>query len=205
MWQDIEKPWQVAFELGWEALKNGSIPIGAVVTDENMNIISTGRNRLYEKSVKNPQIAHAETEGLINLDVSVYPKLREYTLFTCMEPCPMCMGTIVMSNIRDLRIAARDGYCGSTHFSKYDPFVGSKNINISFELGVLETIQLTLQAYFEINRQNGETNNVSSIIERENPVAFGMAKSFYNNGYLKNAIEKELPFSEVFNHIAERG
>ncbi len=52
--------------------------------------------------------------------------------------------------------------------------------------------------------QHGGTNKVSAIIERENPVAFGMAKSFYTSGYIVNAIEKELPFSEVFNHIAER-
>ena len=47
---------------GWEAFKNGSIPIGAVITDEIGNIISTGRNRIYEIDTLNTKIAHAETE-----------------------------------------------------------------------------------------------------------------------------------------------
>ena len=97
---------------GWEAFKNGSIPIGAVITDENGNIISTGRNRIYEHGALNPKIAHAETECLSKLDLSKYPDVKKYTLFTCMEPCPMCFGTFVMSNFRKLRIAAKDSYGG---------------------------------------------------------------------------------------------
>ena len=102
MYKNIERPWQIAFEQGWEALVNGSIPIGAVITDEHGKIISKGRNRLFESSTKNPKVAHAETEAIRNLDVSKYPNTYDYTLFACMEPCPMCMGTIVMSNLRKL-------------------------------------------------------------------------------------------------------
>jgi tRNA(Arg) A34 adenosine deaminase TadA len=102
VWEDIEKPWQIAFEQGWVSLLKGSIPIGSVIADENMNIISIGRNRLYELGVKNPKIAHAETEAIQNLDISEFPDVKAYTLYACMEPCPMCMGTIVMSNLRKL-------------------------------------------------------------------------------------------------------
>lgn len=47
-WNNIEKPWQVSFEQGWQAFKKGSIPIGAVIIDETSNIISIGRNKIYE-------------------------------------------------------------------------------------------------------------------------------------------------------------
>ena len=33
MWSDLLKPWQVCFELAWEAYCEDCIPIGAVVTD----------------------------------------------------------------------------------------------------------------------------------------------------------------------------
>ncbi|MDD2569429.1 MAG: nucleoside deaminase, partial [Clostridia bacterium] len=62
MWNDISEPWKVAFSQGWLSYKNGSIPIGAVVTDEAQNIISVGRNKLYENINFNPKIAHAEIE-----------------------------------------------------------------------------------------------------------------------------------------------
>lgn len=49
MWQDLERPWQVAFEMAWESYKNGTIPIGAVITDVEGNIVSKGRNRIRDR------------------------------------------------------------------------------------------------------------------------------------------------------------
>ncbi|MCL1883558.1 MAG: nucleoside deaminase [Defluviitaleaceae bacterium] len=204
MWNNLEKAWKTAFELGWESLKRGSIPIGAVITDEAGNIISQGRNRLYENYAKNPKIAHAEMEAIQNLDVSKYPKLKEYTLFTCMEPCPMCMGTIVMSNIRKLHIAAKDSYCGAVHLCKDDPYISSKNTQVIFEGGIHEIAQLTLQAYFELKNAKGESNHIFSIFEKDNYVAARIAKSFYDDNYIENAISKNLLVGEVFNEIEKR-
>ena len=90
-WRDLEKPWRAAFEQGWRSFVSGSIPIGAVIADEKGEIIVAGRNRLYEACHFNPKIAHAEMDCLLNLDISKYPEVKSYTLFTCMEPCPMCM------------------------------------------------------------------------------------------------------------------
>ncbi|MCL2373545.1 MAG: nucleoside deaminase [Defluviitaleaceae bacterium] len=204
MWNKIETPWKAAFELGWGSLKQGSIPIGAVITDEAGNIISQGRNRIYESSAKNPKIAHAEMEAIQNLDITKHPKLKEYSLFTCMEPCPMCMGTIVMANIRKLRIAAKDSYCGATYFCKSDPYMASKNTDIIFENGLLETVQITLQAYFELQKTNGEANQIVSIFEKDNPIATKIAKSFYHGSYIKAAIDTATPFGEIFNEIAKQ-
>jgi tRNA(adenine34) deaminase len=204
MWKDIEKPWHSAFEQGWEAFRNGSIPIGAVIVDENMNIISTGRNRLFERGAKNPGTAHAEMDAIQKLDVSVYPNVKAYTLFTCMEPCPMCMGTIVMTSLRKLRVAARDGYCGSVHYCKDDPYIASKNMQASFYLGELETEHLALQTYFELRYRNGEMNKVTTIFEKDNPAAVEIAKSFYNNGYIEECVKKDVPFREVFDQITAR-
>lgn len=203
MWDSIEKPWQVAFEQGWESLKKGSIPIGAVIIDEHGDVISHGRNRLFENSTKNPKIAHAETEAIQNLNIQKHTKVYEYTLFAYMEPCPMCMGTIVMSNLRKLRVAARDSYCGAVHYCQDDPYVASEKMQISFELGILETVQLVLQTYFELRMRNGEMNRVTSIFEKDNPNAVKIAKLFYNNGHLENCIAKGISFSIVFNSIID--
>ena len=53
MWDRVAEPWKIAFSQGWEAFRKGSIPIGAVVTDEIGNVISMGRNRMYESGALN--------------------------------------------------------------------------------------------------------------------------------------------------------
>ncbi|NLV62723.1 MAG: nucleoside deaminase [Clostridiaceae bacterium] len=201
MWDEIEKPWKIAFMQGWEAFKNGSIPIGAVITDEFGNIISTGRNRIYEHSTLNPKIAHAETECLLKLDLSKHPNVKQYTLYTCMEPCPMCFGTIVMSNFRKLRIAAKDSYCGAAHYYEIDPYLKAKNMQVVFELGILQIVQLTLQSYFEIKACSGDINHIVELFSQDSPKAVEIAKSFYKEKYLDYCVQSNMEFNDVFNSI----
>jgi len=201
MWEEIEKPWKIAFMQGWEAFKNGSIPIGAVIADENGNIISKGRNRIYEYDTLNPKIAHAETECLSKLDLSKYPDVKQYTLYTCMEPCMMCFGTIVMSNFLRLKIAAKDSYCGAAHYSEIDPYIKSKNMQIEFELGILQVVQLTLQSYFEIKACNGDINHIVELFSQDSPKAVEIAKAFYKEKYLDYCVQKNVEFNNVFNSI----
>lgn len=180
MWEKLELPWQTAFSQGWESFRNGSVPIGAALTDENGNEISVGRNRLYEPGSLNPRIAHAETECLQKLDTAKYPNVGQYTLFTCMEPCPMCFGTIIMSNIRKVRVAAKDGYCGAVYLSETDPYIKSKNMQIGFESGIMQDVQIVMQAYFELRACNGEVNRVVEVFSQYCPEAVQMAKAFYH-------------------------
>lgn len=203
MWDEIEKPWQTAFMQGWEAFKHGSIPIGAVIADESGIIISTGRNRIYEHDTLNPKIAHAETECLSKLNISKYPDVSQYTLFTCMEPCMMCFGTIVMSNMRRIKIAAKDSYCGATRYCETDPYVISKNIQIEFELGALQVVQLTLQSYFELRACSGKINSIVELYYKDCPEAVETAIILYKDKYLDNCAQKNIEFKDVFNVIIQ--
>jgi hypothetical protein len=74
-------------------------------------------------------------------------------------------------------------------------------MQVSFESGVLETVQLTLQTYFELRMRDGNMNHVTKIFEADNPAAAKIAKSFYENKYLEKCIEAKLPFGEVFDQI----
>ena len=49
MWKDLTREWQMTFELTWEAFKRGSIPIGAMIFDEDGNILSAGRNHMGDR------------------------------------------------------------------------------------------------------------------------------------------------------------
>ena len=201
MWNDISKIWQIAFYEGWNSFKNGSIPIGAVIADENDNIICTGRNRVSEITEGNHRIAHAETDCLIRLDTRKYPDVKNYTIYACMEPCPMCMGTIVMSNFRKIRVAAKDGYCGSIHYCKDDRYVSTKNINTIFELGDLQLVQLTMQIYFEFKMNNGVSNEIIDCFAADCPKAVEIASKFYKNRTLDKLAADGTDFSIVYDLI----
>ena len=116
MWCDLSKEWQIAFEEAWISFKGGSIPIGAIITDEDGNVLMTGRNESGEGRYPNHRVAHAEASCVRNLDIEKYPNLSEYHLYTTMEPCPMCMGAIINARIKRLVYGASDpknGACGS--------------------------------------------------------------------------------------------
>ena len=206
MWNSVDKIWQAVFEQCWEAFVNGSLPIGAVITDENDVVISVGRNRLFEKENRplNSKIAHAEIEALHKLDISKYPNIKTYTIYTSMEPCPMCIGAIVMANLRKVKIAARDGYAGAVHLVEQDRYMASKNMQIDFELDLLETISLAMLTYRELRYRNGELSVLEEYFEKYNPAAIAIAKALYIEKRLDWHTENRTPFSEVFNEIANK-
>ena len=71
MWSDINYIWKEAFTMAWESFKRNTIPIGAVIINEQGNIISKGRNEIYDNSSSNPlagsYMAHAEMTAMIDL------------------------------------------------------------------------------------------------------------------------------------------
>lgn len=201
MWNELSKAWQTAFLAGWESFKNGSIPIGAVICDENGKIICTGRNKVNEITKGNRKIAHAETDCLLQIDTHKYPNSESYTLYACMEPCPMCMGTIVMSNFRKIRIASKDGHCGAAHYCEDDSYIKSKNINVIFELGDLQLVQLTIQTYFELKKNGGAANSIIECFAADCPRAVNIAKTLYADRILDTYAENNTRFGEVFDMI----
>lgn len=134
MWESLSPPWQAALEMAWEAYKSGTVPIGAVVMDAGGNIVSRGRNRILEKSapsgqVCNNEMAHAEINALLAVKLS-YEESRHAALFTTMEPCPLCMGAVYMSDIKTLYYAARDPWAGSTNLLGTTPYLSRKPFKV---------------------------------------------------------------------------
>ena len=74
---------------------------------------------------------HAEMTAMINLKAKEHPNVKLYTLYTTMEPCPMCFGTMVMMGIRNLRYAARDGFAGATELNDRETHIKGKSMFIS--------------------------------------------------------------------------
>ena len=83
--------------------KNEGGPFGAVIVDENNNIIATGNNKVL---LQNDPTAHAEIVSIR----ATCKKLNTYdltgmTIYTSCEPCPMCLSAIIWSNISTVYFA----------------------------------------------------------------------------------------------------
>ncbi len=200
-YNDIDPIWQQAIELEWEAFKSGSLPIAALLVDGNGMVVAEGRNNINENLVPNPRIAHAEATLLRNLDIKKHPDIRSYTLYTTMEPCPMCMGTMVMSNIRKAKIMARDYLCGAAFYCEVDPYIAGKHMQIEFEGADLEWWHLVIQNYVECKRTNLADMHVVEKLCSKTEGLFDFTIKLYQEQYFDKCVEHNTPLEEIVDYV----
>lgn len=187
-YSDLPLHWKRIFELEWESLCEGSKAIAAVITDENGNIISEGRNQISECNVPNPATAHAEAEAIRNLDITKYPYKKSYTLYAGLEPCIMCMGTLVMGGIRKVEIAARDDFGGAMEIIEQFPFSRNKGIQVKWLDNYLGDMQRAFQTIRELlyNDDADKLNRMLTDFSFYNKPGVDAAKSLVADGWFKD-------------------
>lgn len=205
MWNELSNIWKEAFSLAWESFKKNTIPIGAVITNEQGNIISRGRNRIYDITSSNPLagtcMAHAEMTAMICLKEKEHPKIKQYTLYTTMEPCPMCFGTMVMMGIRELRYAARDGFAGAIELNNKMEYIKNKKILIYKEDTELEVFQICLQTAYEYKRNHPRIEEILSSWKVYCNDGVLLAKRLYDAGYFSDSINKDRYIGEIYDEV----
>ena len=114
----------------------GEVPIGAIITDKHNNLISSGYN--LRESNFDPT-GHAEIIAIKKASEKLKSwRLDGTTLYVTIEPCPMCMGALVLARISHLVFGARDPKAGSA-FSLYNIGTDNKlNHNVEIKEGVCE-------------------------------------------------------------------
>lgn len=131
-WSDVAAPWQHAFTEAWSAYRAEAWPIGAAVTDAQGQVLYVGRNAVLSDSdtdIHN-RLEHAEYRALRQIPAIRVHEAHHYSLYTTVEPCPLCFGALVMSNVRHLAYAAADPHAGSARLVDATPFIRSKAITI---------------------------------------------------------------------------
>src|ERR1017187_5009523 len=94
-----------ALDLAREAEAAGEIPVGCVVVAEG-EIIGQARNSPI--SLLDPT-AHAEMLALRQASITAANyRLTGATLYSTLEPCPMCAGALVAARIGTMVFGARD-------------------------------------------------------------------------------------------------
>jgi tRNA(Arg) A34 adenosine deaminase TadA len=159
MWETLSPAWQACLEEAWAAYCAGSVPIGAVVTDASGQILARGRNHANDSGpapVHGHTLAHAEVNALLALD-NQHAEPHTCILYTSCEPCPLCLGALYMSGLRELRYASRDPFAGSVNLLGTTPYLSRKPIRVfGPERADLETILGGLHTEFVL-RDSGES------------------------------------------------
>lgn len=94
---------KAALKCAQTALKEGEVPIGAVVV-LNGKIISRGHNRRTKKQIAT---AHAEIEAIEKACKKLQSwRIPECEIYVTLEPCPMCMGAMLNARIKKLYFGA---------------------------------------------------------------------------------------------------
>jgi len=200
MWTNLKKPWQLTTELAWQSFKSGSLPIAALIVDVDGNVVSTGRNRILENIFKNRSMAHAEMLALMDLDYDAHPEIRKYTMYTTLEPCPMCMGSIVMSDVRKLRVAARDPWAGAVDICQL-PYIASKNMDIVFEKGTMSNVLTILYLYRLWEGYGTSSDKFLKCLQEGFPDETTLAQRLLAGNTLRNLADNGASVEEVFDYI----
>jgi tRNA(Arg) A34 adenosine deaminase TadA len=161
----LSAPWRAALEEAWTAYCEGSYAIGACIADEQGTVLSRGRNRLGEARqvhgtagsgfVAGHDLAHAEINALLDLQVKRQPECYGWTVYTTVEPCPQCAGAVAMSSIRGLSYAAPDPWAGAADILTDHRYVSRKGIRVSRAPADLQSaaLRLVLTCFLESGHQ----------------------------------------------------
>jgi tRNA(Arg) A34 adenosine deaminase TadA len=86
-----------AFALAWQARRNGNHPFGAVLVDEQGQVLLRAENTVL---TQRDLTGHAETNLVRLASAQVDPAtLRGCTLYASTEPCAMCAGAMHWAGI----------------------------------------------------------------------------------------------------------
>ena len=101
--------------LALRAINHGNFGVGCVLIDVNGNIVVQGHNEVLNPYFRSDR--HAEMVVMDKFE-DVHRgnnKKESYTLYTSLEPCPMCLIRLITSDINTVLHAASDIMGGMVH------------------------------------------------------------------------------------------
>lgn len=128
---------RLALEIAAVADSEGDMGVGSLVVKEG-EIVGRGRNRI---STARDPMAHAETDAIADACRALgVADLAGCTLYTTMEPCPMCAGALLNAKIDRWVVGGRFKSVGRTDLGRYsiESFADFVAAQIQIVSGVLQ-------------------------------------------------------------------
>lgn len=142
---------RLAIKEAEKAFEAGEVPVGAILVHQG-KVIGRAHNQI--RLLKDPT-AHAEMLAITQAcEALKAERLPESTLYVTLEPCPMCVGAMILARIKRLVFGAREkktGACGSVVHLLAD---GKWNHKFHIEEGLMEFESAALlQEFFKDKRK----------------------------------------------------
>ena len=100
-----------ALAVAEEAGAAGEVPVGAVLVDGEGNLLAKAANRT---ETDHSAVAHAELLAIAEAcKLRKSRRLLDCTIYTTLEPCPMCAGAIASARISRVVFGAKDPRAGA--------------------------------------------------------------------------------------------
>ena len=129
---DHEHYMGIALEVSRQSAAEGNRPVGSLLVDEDGKILAQAGNRVltdFDPSAHGEIVVMREAcRKLKKVDLS------GYTLYTAMEPCPMCCWAILEANISRVVLGGRHAGIGRKDIGSYSVETLLKLTGRSFEL-----------------------------------------------------------------------
>jgi tRNA(adenine34) deaminase len=131
-----------------QALREGEVPVGAVVVADGTRIIARAHNQMERLK---DATAHAEMVALTQAAGARGDwRLAQCALYVTLEPCAMCAGALVQTRLGRLVFGARDWQQGGV----FSNFGIAQFVKHTHQVEVIESVledecKALLQAFFK--------------------------------------------------------
>ncbi|HZW27947.1 MAG TPA: deaminase [Trueperaceae bacterium] len=195
---ELSHVWRECVDLAWEAHVAGSLPIAAVVVDHEGQVVARGRNRLSLEVAEPPHVpgtpyiagvplAHAEVNALLDLGYR-RPGGARPTLYTTMEPCPLCMGAARMAGVGRVVFATRDAWAGCAVMAEVVPYLKRSGPTVEGPVPALEPA-FSAWCVSVLLRRHDEPNAFLATLEASLPNPFAAGRLLHESGELSALAE----------------
>ena len=148
-----ERFMKMALRLAQKAFSLGEVPVGAVVVVDG-KVVGRGYNQSIARS---DPTAHAEVLALRQAArrVGNY-RLTSATIYSTLEPCAMCAGSMVWARVQRLVYGAKDPKAGAvdSNLRLFESESVNHRVEVVSGVGEAEAVKL-LQEFFRLRRQPG--------------------------------------------------
>ena len=142
---------QMAISEAMKAYEEGEVPIGAVLIDEDGILVCAEHNRIEQLD---DATAHAEILLLRGATKIIGRRnLTKCTIYSTLEPCPMCAGALMLCRLKRLVYGAVDSKFGAAESLFNITNNPALNHQLQITAGVLENDCRELMQKFFIERR----------------------------------------------------
>jgi cytosine deaminase len=100
--------------LALTSVTRGNFGVGSILIDDAGDVVAQGHNEVFRPYFRSDR--HAEMVVMTRFEADPHPTdLSSHTLYTSLEPCPMCLVRLSTSGIAKVLYAAADAEGGMVH------------------------------------------------------------------------------------------